>query len=87
MAVDWVMRASSGAPAPKEDPMSSLKLRDFSAGGSSLFRDQNGIVCFVAWFIIRDNRARVSAAVSWLSWLLVLTIFHVRWQSFFTLES
>ena len=46
MAVDWVMRGSSEAPAPKEDPISSLKFRDFSAGGSSLLRDQNGMMIY-----------------------------------------
>ena len=53
MAVDWVMRGSSEAPAPKDDPISSLKFRDFSAGGSSLFRDQNGMMIYSSgyWLI------------------------------------
>jgi len=45
MAVDWVMRASSDELPKEVDPMvSSLKFRDFSAGGSSLLRDQNGML-------------------------------------------
>lgn len=44
MALDCVMRASSAPDDPKEDPMSSLKFSDFSAGGSSLLLDQNGML-------------------------------------------